>query len=106
MKRLYAIFLRLYPREYRELFGPEVLNVFEQVADEHWKRGLTSWVWFLITELSGAIASASRHWVDHIFARPHRAPAGTPVQKMTVAIARRDFIAARAYSIEDLRSRR
>ncbi len=105
MKRLYAFFLGLYPREYRDLFGPEVLGVFAEAADEHRSRGLATWLWFLVTELSGAFASAARHWVDHIFARPHRELVGTPLEKMTAAIARHDFIAARRFSIEDLKSR-
>jgi hypothetical protein len=105
MKRVYALFLRLYPREYRDLFGPEVLNVFAAAAEEHRKRGLAEWLRFFITEFSDAIASAARHRVDHIFARPPRELAGTPLQKMTAAIARHDFIAARRFSIEDLKSR-
>lgn len=99
MKRLYAFFLRLYPREYRDIFGPEVLNVFAQAADEHRQRGLADWLRFLIAEFSDAVVSAARHWLDH------RELIGTPLQKMTAAIARRDFLAARAYSIEDLKSR-
>jgi hypothetical protein len=71
---------------------------------------LARWLWFLATELSGALASAARHWVDkvwidRIFARPHRELAGTPLQKMTAALARRDFLAARAWSIEDKKAR-
>jgi len=106
MKRIYAAFLRLYPREYRELFGPEVLDVFAQAAAEHRARGLGAWIWFLIIELSAALVSAAHHWIDRCFARRTAELVGTPLQKMTQAIARHDFIAARAWSIEDLKSRR
>ena len=106
MKRIYSFFLRLYPREYRELFGPEVLDVFAQAADDHRSRGIAVWLRFLATELSGAFASAANHWIDHLFSRPNRELAGTPLEKMTAAIARGDYLAARAYSIQDLKSRR
>ena len=126
MKRVYGAFLRLYPQEYRNLFGPEVLSVFAQAAREHRARGLGVWVWFLITELSGAVASAAGHWIDRLSAR--RPPAVREVagathgslfstiqeaqnridvnlKRMTHAIANHDFAGARAYSIEDLKAR-
>ena len=106
MRRVYALLLRLYPREYRELFGPEVLNVFAQAADDQRQRGLANWLRFFITEFSDAIAAATRLWLDRIFAHPHRELVGTPLEKMTMAIARQDYLAARAWSIEDLKSRR
>jgi hypothetical protein len=126
MKRVYGAFLRLYPREYRDLFGPEVLSVFSQAALEHRARGLGVWVWFLVTELSGAVASAAGHWIDRLSARRHstvpeiagatRSSLFSAVQeaqnrvdvnlkRMTHAIANRDFAGARAYSIEDLKAR-
>lgn len=105
MKRIYAAFLHLYPREYRDLFGPEVVDVFAEAADEHRARGLGVWIWFLSVELSAALASAAHHWIDRGFVRQPKGLSGTPLQKMTQAIARHDFVAARAWSIEDLKSR-
>jgi hypothetical protein len=126
MKRVYGAFLRLYPREYRDLFGPEVLSVFAQAAREHRERGLGVWAWFLVTELSGAVLSAVGHWIDRFSARhrtagPELAGAarsglfGTVqeaqnrvdlnLKRMTHAIANHDFGGARAYSIEDLKAR-
>ncbi len=125
MKRLYALFLRLYPREYRDLFGPEVLGVFAQAADEHRQRGLAKWLLFLIAELSGALASAARHWADR-FSRheaPHAEIAGTTrphlftavqeaqirvdlnIRRMEHAIANHDFAGARAWSYEERKAR-
>jgi hypothetical protein len=126
MKRVYGAFLRLYPREYRDLFGPEVLNVFAQAAEEHRARGLGVWAWFIVSELSGAVISAGSHWVDR-FSAQRRAvtpePAGAKgsglfnaveeaqnrvdlnLRRMEHAIAHHDFTAARAYSIEDLKAR-
>jgi hypothetical protein len=123
MKRVYGAFLRLYPREYRDLFGAEVLSVFAQAAREQRARGLGSWVWFLVTELSGAVLSAAGHWIDRFGARPHPEYEGATrgglfgavqeaqyrvdlnLRKMTQAIANHDFAGARAYSIEDLKAR-
>jgi hypothetical protein len=126
MKRIYSVFLSLYPREYRDLFGPEVLNVFAQAAQEHRARGLGVWVWFMASELSGAVISAGSHWVDRLSARHQLAvpePAGARpsglfsavqeaqnrvdfnLRRMEHAIAHHDFVGARAYSIEDLKAR-
>ncbi len=105
MKRVYGVFLRLYPREYRDLFGPEVLNVFAQAADEQRSRGWCVWAWFMVSELSGAVISAGRHWIDRFSRRRHPELAGTNLTRMMKAIANRDFAAARAYSIEDLKAR-
>jgi hypothetical protein len=127
MKRVYGAFLLLYPREYRDLFGPEVLSVFAEAARDHRARGWSVWAWFLVTELSGAVLSAAGHWIDR-FSAPGRPPshpefAGTAgsalfrtvqeaqnrvdlnLKRMTHAIANHDFASARAYSIEDLKAR-
>jgi hypothetical protein len=126
VKRVYGVFLSLYPREYRELFGPEVLNVFAQAAEEHRARGLGVWAWFIVAELSGAVISAGSHWVDRFPARRNSAApefAGATgarlfsvvqeaqnrvdlnLRRMEHAIAHHNFVAARAYSIEDLKAR-
>jgi hypothetical protein len=126
MKRVYAAFLSLYPREYRDLFGPEVLSVFDEAAREHRARGWRVWAWFLATELAGAVVSAGGHWVDRFSARHHRsgpevARAGRSgtigiiqeaqnridfnLKQMTHAIANHDFVGARAYSVEELKAR-
>ncbi len=126
MKRIYGAFLRLYPREYRDLFGPEVLSVFEQAAREQRAHGWRVWAWFMVSELSGAVVSAAGHWIDRFSARRHAAEpevASTTrsslfgavqeaqkridfnVNRMTHAIANHDFVAARAFSIEDLKAR-
>jgi hypothetical protein len=123
MKRVYGAFLHLYPREYRDLFGPEVLSVFAEAAREHRARGWGVWAWFLATELSGAVLSAAGHWIDRFSARPHQELAGTTrsglfsavqeaqdrvdlnLKRMKHAIADHDFAGARAYSIEDLKAR-
>jgi hypothetical protein len=126
MKRVYGVFLRLYPREYRDLFGPEVLSVFAQAAEEHRERGWSVWAWFMVSELSGAVMSAGGHWIDRFSARrcaagPEAAGARRSglfsvldeaqnrvdlnLRRMEHAIAHHDFAAARAYSIEDLKAR-
>jgi hypothetical protein len=107
MKRIYSVFLRLYPREYRDLFGPEVLDVFSETATEHRARGWRIWIWFLATELSSAVTSAAGHWMDRLSGPRGAAgsdPASNP-QKMIQAIAQRDFVAARAFYFADLKAR-
>jgi hypothetical protein len=126
MKRIYGAFLGLYPREYRDLFGPEVVNVFAQAAREHRARGWHVWVWFLVTELSGAVTSAARHWIDRFAARRHapvpevastarsalfgplreaQSRVDLNLKRMTHAIANHDFEGARAYSFEERKAR-
>ncbi|HEY3825810.1 MAG TPA: hypothetical protein VGL82_14700 [Bryobacteraceae bacterium] len=128
MKRIYALFLQLYPREYRDLFGPEVLAVFSEAAAEERSRGRAAWLWFLIVELSAAVVSAARHWVDRFSARRffvHRTVeiagashtqlfsavaeaqerADLSLKRMTQPIASGDYLAARKYSVEDLKAR-
>ncbi len=125
MKRIYAAFLRLYPREYRDLFGPEVLSVFAQAAREKRDLGWSVWAWFLVTELCGAVISAAGHWIVRLSARERAVDRDAPgvtrgglfavvqeaqnrvdlnLKRMTQAIANRDFVGARAYSIEDLKA--
>lgn len=123
MKRIYALFLALYPREYRELFGPEVLRVFAEAAEEHKVRGRISWVRFLIVELSGAAWSAAGHWFDRFAARHHvevtpptrgglfgaaqeaQSRVDLNLKRMKQAIADRDFAKARTYSWEEMKAR-
>jgi hypothetical protein len=126
MKRVYGAFLRLYPREYRDLFGPEVLSVFAEAAREHRARGLAVWAWFLVTELSGAVLSAAAHWGDRFSARRRvarhetagaaqgglfravqeaQSRADLNLQRMTHAIAKHDFVGARSYSFEERKAR-
>jgi hypothetical protein len=126
MKRVYSAFLCLYPREYRDLFGPEVVNVFAQAAQEQRARGRSAWVWFLVTELAGAVFSAAGHWIDRWSAgRDAAGPvhAGATrntslstlqeaqnrvesnLKRMTYAIAHHDFAGARACYFDDLKAR-
>jgi hypothetical protein len=126
MKRVYGAFLRLYPREYRDLFGPEVLSVFAQAAREHRARGWSVWAWFLVRELFGAVIAAAGHWIDRFSSLSHtedpevtgaarsglfnavheaRKRVDFNLQRMTRAIANHDFAAARAYYFEDIKAR-
>src|ERR1700722_4089957 len=123
MKRVYGAFLRLYPREYRDLFGPEVVRVFADAAREQRARGWGVWVWFVVRQLSGAVTLAAGHWIDRFSAQRYPEFAGTArgglfgtvqeaqnrvdlnLRKMTHALANHDFASARAYSIEDLKAR-
>jgi hypothetical protein len=60
MKRIYVAFLRLYPRDYRTLFGAEMVAAFEEAAAAHPGRG---WIRFAATELMGLAIGAGAEWI-------------------------------------------
>jgi hypothetical protein len=52
MKRAYTILLRLYPRDYRAMFGREMRHSFEMAANER-----------RAAELMGLLTGAVREWI-------------------------------------------
>jgi hypothetical protein len=59
MKRVFRLFLLLYPAEYRRIFGEEMTNTFEELGHEHgWS------VRFVIAELGGLIRGAASAWLE------------------------------------------
>jgi hypothetical protein len=52
MKRAYSMLLRLYPRDYRAMFGREMRHSFENAANER-----------RLAELMGLITGALREWI-------------------------------------------
>jgi hypothetical protein len=59
---LYGWLLRLYPREYRTLFGAEMLAVLTESARERRCQGQPASVSFLLTELLGLVEGAAVEW--------------------------------------------
>lgn len=104
MKRLWSMLLMLYPREYREAFGPEMMAILEQ-------RVRPAWV-----EIAGLLKGAAVEWV-----RPRRRPeraviAGDEiasaearvnalVDRVVYAIAHHQFETARACCREEEEAR-
>ena len=57
--KLYGFLLRkMYPREYADQFGSEMISVFEQAASEQRRLGSVAFVRFIFRELFGLAAAA------------------------------------------------
>jgi hypothetical protein len=52
MKRAYRILIRLYPYDYRALFGDEMTRTFDQLAEDRHAG-----------ELAGLLIGAAREWI-------------------------------------------
>jgi len=62
-RRVYALFLRLYPSSYRETFGGEMSDVFSEISTEALRRGLLAFSEMVVREIWGLLAGAlSEHW--------------------------------------------
>ena len=105
MRTIYSVLLGLYPAKYRVEFGREILSVISQTADERKTDGMLVYALFVIAEVFGLLSGAAAEWMAQTTAG--RIPeCATPLHKMTDAIARRDYLSARAWSLEDLKTRR
>jgi hypothetical protein len=105
MRYFYSALLWLYPARYRQEFGREILNVIAQAADERKADGRVVYTLFVIAEVFGLISGAAAEWMVQITARRSVPESASSLHKMTDAIARHDFLAARAWSLEDLKTR-
>lgn len=131
MKRLFEILLQLYPAGQRELFGTEMLRVFERAAEDHRARGRLAFARFAVAEAIGLLGGAagarprSRPGARAIDLRKMRPPAVTKAAYVTAldevlaaehsvavnlrlmqdAIARREFVQARFFSDEERSAR-
>ena len=129
MRSLYQLLLRLYPREVRTSFAPEMADVFADVAEDRRSEGWAAFARFVLEEMSGLLvgaAAAHRARRQRILdLRMMRAP-DVPreayvaaldeviaaqrlvefnLNRMQQAIARNDFVKARFYSDEDRKAR-
>ncbi len=57
MNRIYARLLRLYPRDYRATFSPEMQRAFEITAAQRNSNA------FVISELLGLVRGAASEWI-------------------------------------------
>jgi|ERR1019366_103019 hypothetical protein len=105
MQTICSVLLWLYPAKYREEFGREILSVISQAAAERKTDGRLVYALFVIAELFGLISGAAAEWMAQTKAA-RVLPGATPLHKMTEAIARHDFLSARAWSLEDMKARR
>jgi hypothetical protein len=63
MRRAYEILLRLYPRDYRAMFAPEMSSAFEEASAERQCRGWGVYACFALAELIGLIMGAGIEWL-------------------------------------------
>ncbi|HYZ85281.1 MAG TPA: hypothetical protein VE621_12800 [Bryobacteraceae bacterium] len=110
--------LGLYPADFRDQFGREMLAVFEQAAAQHRERGSASLLVFFAREIVGLAAGAARERVLH--AAGDRACEDLPFpsdiagaekylelisKRLIHAIANHDFPNARYYNEQDRKAR-
>jgi hypothetical protein len=121
MRRAYRTLLRLYPRDYRELFAAEMLTTFEKAAAEHRRQGLHVFVRFALAESIGLIIGAVTEWIAKLATNSSVRGVGqnslsdevieaqrriTFLVSSTVhAIANHDFPGARSYSYQEREAR-
>ena len=129
MKRIYELLLRLYPREIRTPFAPEMSAVFAQLAEDRRAQGWAAFTGFVVGEMIGVVRGAavahrelrqpvldlrrmrqpgvSREAygaaLDEIIAAQRQAD--FTLRRTQQALARNDFVRARFYSEQGRRAR-
>jgi hypothetical protein len=119
---LYRALLALYPREYRFVFGEEMVAVYSDAAAKCRNCGLLGYSWFVARECGGLVGGLVREWrarsrgeTEYLEVLPAMAVAvGTSTEiadvqvrlrralkRMELAIAWHDFPGARRYSEEE-----
>jgi hypothetical protein len=101
MRRAYCILLRLYPREYRRLFGKEMLSVFTRMAEERRVQPWWPYARFLFNEFIGLLSGACGERLRRVNPAPFAAialaallhaafyvAAGTVLRRVTTAADR------------------
>jgi hypothetical protein len=66
MLELYKVFLRLYPRDYSDFFGAEMLSTFIDSLEGHRREGSAALARFEFVELGGLIRGAMFEWIAKI----------------------------------------
>ena len=63
MRRVYKTLLRLYPRDYAELFAAEMLTIFEEAYKDRRRQGSAVFLRFAVAELMGLASGAGAEWI-------------------------------------------
>jgi hypothetical protein len=66
MARVYKQLLKLYPAEYRALFGEEMSACFETTAQECRERGVFALLCYAVLELIGLVRAACGEWIARL----------------------------------------
>jgi hypothetical protein len=64
MRRAYRFCLLLYPRQHRDQFAEEMLDVFDEASAERREPGWTWSVRFAFAEVAGLVAGAAEAWLS------------------------------------------
>jgi hypothetical protein len=70
LQRAYQTLLRLYPSDYASLLGGEMLDAFEQAAEERRRQSRLAFIRFLVAEFSGLSFGAAEEWFDKLTTDP------------------------------------
>jgi hypothetical protein len=66
MRRAYRILLRLYPKDYRELFAAGMFDAFSEAAKERREQGWSAFIRFVVTESAGLMLGACTEWIAKV----------------------------------------
>jgi hypothetical protein len=97
MKRIWQLSLQLYPKDYRLLFGEEILAILEHKAADQCTNNPFASLAFNAAEILGLIRGAAVEWTSKIrqgagyLDRSHRevaAPADAPLDEVTATRSR------------------
>lgn len=64
--RAYRTLLRLYPNDYRALFAMEMLNTFEQAAEERRRQSGPAFFRFILGEFIDLLIGAAAEWIAKV----------------------------------------
>ncbi len=117
MRRTYRLLLHLYPRKFRETFGEEMMQVFQEAACERRKQGPIAYGSFVMRETLGLLLGVPGAWLGHQPALP-AVQSSVPtniaeaqrcidasIEGMVKAIAHHQFKKARFYSLAERKAR-
>jgi hypothetical protein len=62
-QRIYNFLVRLYPAEYRALFGAEMSAVFDMTARGRRREGFTATAGLFLVETTSLLTGAAREWI-------------------------------------------
>lgn len=118
LREAYSILLRLYPADFRDEFGVEMVAVFEQAAADRREHSAAGIFLFVAREMLGLMAGAVRERVFHRGASRTCEPLQFPSdiagaekyvevvsRRLINAIANHDFPGARYYDEQDRKAR-
>jgi hypothetical protein len=63
LRRIYDLLLRLYPTEYRALFGAEMSAVFDKTTRDRRRQGRIATAGRFLVEMTGLGLAAAREWI-------------------------------------------